>query len=168
MIKGILLIGMPGCGKSTLGRLLADELGYDFIDMDKHIEEKEGISVKEIFASKGEDFFRKKESEACEELSKLSKVVIASGGGAVKASGNIEFFNEYLTLFINRPLELILEDVDTESRPLLQDGKERLTALYRERIDLYRNYGEEEVINDGPIEAILKEMVNKVKAFSKK
>lgn len=63
MIKGILLIGMPGCGKSTLGRLLADELGYDFIDMDKYIEEKEGLSVKEIFSSKGEDFFRKKKAK---------------------------------------------------------------------------------------------------------
>lgn len=168
MINAVLLIGMPGCGKSTFGKLLADELGYDFIDMDKYIEEKMGITVKEIFFTKGEDFFRKIETEACEELSKLSNLVIASGGGVVKNRRNIEFFSKSLTLFINRPLERILGDLDTEARPLLQDGKEKLIELYRERIDLYRTYGEEEVINDGTVDEVLQEMVNKVKTFSKK
>lgn len=163
MKHGILLIGMPGCGKSTLGRLLAEILGYKFIDMDVHIEKNVGMEVKKIFASRGEEFFREKESEACVELSNLTQVVVASGGGVVKNSNNMICFSNFLIIFINRPLELIIKDVDTESRPLLKDGKENLITLYRERIDLYKMYKELEIINDGPIEEVLKELTQKIK-----
>lgn len=163
MKRGILLIGMPGCGKSTLGRLLAEMLGYKFIDMDDHIEKNVGMEVKKIFSSRGEAFFREKESEACAEISNITQVVVASGGGTVKNSNNMNCFSDFLIIFINRPLELIMKDVNTESRPLLKAGKENLITLYRERIDLYRMYKELEIINDGPIEEVLKELIKKIK-----
>lgn len=151
MKKGIVLIGMPGCGKSTIGAEVAKALDFKFVDMDNFIESCSKKTIAELF-EKGEEHFREWERKSCEVLKKLDKAVISTGGGAVKTKGNIENFNEFLVVFINRPLDLIIKDIDTDSRPLLKDGKERLINLYRERIELYKHYGELEVINDGTIE----------------
>lgn len=164
MSKGIVLIGMPGAGKSTIGRELAEKLDYKFVDMDDFIEACSKNTIEQLF-SRGEDLFRTWESKACEVLSKLDNAVIATGGGAVKTKGNIEeFINKgFVVIFINRPLEFILEDIDTEKRPLLQDGKEKLIKLYRERIELYKEYGEIEIINDGTIEEIISNLEFRMK-----
>ncbi|MFR5266101.1 shikimate kinase [Clostridium sp.] len=161
MKKGIVLIGMPGCGKSTIGREIAKKMDFKFVDMDSFIEACSQKTIEQLF-QKGEDIFRQWESKSCEVLRKLDKAVIATGGGAVKTKGNIEYFKDFTVVFINRPLELIFEDIDTEARPLLKDGKERLITLYRERIDLYKKYGQIEIINDGTIDEVVDEIIKAV------
>ena len=147
MKKGILLIGMPGCGKTTLGEKLAKEIGYNFVDMDRFIEEEEGKSIVEIFKS-GEKIFRDIETNASKKLSKLKGVVVSSGGGIVTRKENIEHFKDFIIVFINRPLDLIIGDIDIENRPLLKDKKDRLYELYNERINLYKAFGEKHILND--------------------
>ncbi|MGG5460875.1 shikimate kinase [Clostridium sp. B9] len=161
MKKGVLLIGMPGSGKTTIGGVLAKAIGMNFVDIDKFIEKSTGKEINEIFAQ-GEVVFRDLESKSCELLSGLSNVVISSGGGIITREENMSNFEEFITVFINRPLDLIIEDIDTETRPLLWAGKERLTNLYRERIDLYKKYCDIEVINDGSLEDTVKEIVNEI------
>ena len=164
MKKGIVLIGMPGSGKTTLGQDVAKELNLKFVDMDFFIEKSTGKSISEIFES-GEEMFRTYETKTCEVLSRLDKSLISTGGGVVKKKENMDYYNDFVVVFINRPLELILEDVDTSTRPLLKDGKARLINLYRERIDLYNQYADVIVINDGGLEDIVSEIVEKTRAY---
>ena len=162
MKKGIVLIGMPGSGKTTLGQDVANELNLKFVDMDYFIERSTKKSINEIFES-GEEVFRAYETKTCEVLSRLENSLISTGGGVVKKRENIDYFKDFIVVFINRPLELIVEDVDTSTRPLLQDGKSKLINLYRERIDLYNQYADVIVINDGSISDIVSEIVEKTK-----
>ena len=164
MKKGIVLIGMPGSGKTTLGQEVAKELNLKFVDTDDFIERSTKKSINEIFEN-GEEIFRAYETKTCEVLSRLENSLISTGGGVVKKKENIDYFKEFVIVFINRPLELILSDVDTSTRPLLKDGKARLINLYRERIDLYNQYADIIVINDGSIEDIVAEIIEKTKEF---
>ena len=86
----IYLIGLMGSGKSTLGPQLARNLQYEFIDMDSYIEEKEQLSIPQIFQKQGEDFFRKVEAEALNDLSSKQKVVISTGGGTPCFHDNLD------------------------------------------------------------------------------
>ncbi|EOT2913318.1 shikimate kinase [Clostridium perfringens] len=163
--RGVLLIGMPGAGKTTIGRDLSTVLKMNFLDMDEFIERSTGKEIKELFAQ-GEEVFRDLESKSCELLSTLKNVVISSGGGIVKREENMGNFKEFITVFINRPLDLIMEDIDIEGRPLLWDGKERLTNLYRDRIDLYKKYSDIEIINDGTTKEAIREIVKAISELS--
>ena len=93
MLKNIVLIGMPGCGKTTLGKILNKELSMEFYDMDNYIERKTDKKISELF-EKGENYFRDIESLACEELSKNKNVIISTGGGVIKRKENIDFLKE--------------------------------------------------------------------------
>ncbi|MBS5308566.1 MULTISPECIES: shikimate kinase [Clostridium] len=155
----ILLIGMPGCGKSTIGEELANKINYDFCDMDKYIEEISNSTVKELF-NISEEYFRDYETLACKELSNKSKIIISSGGGVIKRKKNIDFFKDKgIIIFIDRPIEDILKDVDTSSRPLLSDGKSKLYNLYSERYNLYNNYCEIKIVNDTTIEETIDKII---------
>lgn len=155
----ILLIGMPGCGKSTIGEELANKINYDFCDMDKYIEEISNSTVKELF-NISEEYFRDYETLACKELSNKSKIIISSGGGVIKRKKNIDFFKDKgIIIFIDRPIENILKDVDTSSRPLLSDGKSKLYNLYSERYNLYNNYCEIKIVNDTTIEETIDKII---------
>jgi len=147
----VALIGMPGCGKSTLGRVLAKELNYNFYDMDAYIEKISSRTIQELIGE-GEDLFREWETKACKELDEKKRVIISTGGGVVKRQENVEILKEgCLILFIDRPLESIAEDVDISTRPLLKDGKDKLYELYSERYDLYKNASDLRIVNDGYI-----------------
>lgn len=152
MRKNILLIGMMGCGKTTLGRILAEKLSYDFIDMDDYIEEIANDSISNLFKV-SEENFRNWETEACRRVSKVNKSVISAGGGVIKKNINMKLFNDNsIIIFIDRPIENILEDIDVSKRPLLSKGKEVLYKLKEERYDLYNNYCHYRVVNDGSLE----------------
>ena len=160
MYKNIVLTGMPGCGKSTIGSMLSKYLGMDFIDMDNYIEKHEQKSIKEMF-SISEEFFRDAESKCAKELGKLNSHIIATGGGIIKRKENIEHLKDNsIIIFINRPVENIIMDIDTDTRPLLAEGKEKMYNLYNERIELYKKYCDIEINNNGnileAIDAIMK------------
>ena len=160
----ILLIGMPGCGKTTIGKEVSEKVNYKFCDMDNYIEQISKSTVKELF-DKGEDYFRDYETRACKELSVVKEnIIISSGGGVVKRKVNIDYFKENGTIiFIDRPIEDILKDVDTESRPLLKDGRSRLYNLYSERYNLYKEYSQYKITNDKGIENIVNSIIEIIK-----
>jgi shikimate kinase len=162
VVSNIILIGMPGCGKTTIGKILAERLNREFIDIDAFIEKTEGTTIPEIF-KKGEDHFRDIESRAVKQVAGKSKVIISTGGGVIKRHKNIEALRDNgLILFINRPIENIAGDVDTENRPLLNKDKSALYNLYEERYELYKAYCDIEIINDEPIDIVLERILNVV------
>lgn len=136
------LVGMPGCGKSTVGRHLARQLGLRFLDSDSEIERRIGMPIKDYFAARGEDAFRQVEQDVIEELSALDGVVLATGGGAVLRPSNRDALHSRMHVFYLRssPEELHRRLRHDTHRPLLQvaDPQRRLRDLYRERDPLYR------------------------------
>ncbi|WP_294155422.1 shikimate kinase [uncultured Clostridium sp.] len=159
MKSKIVFIGMPGCGKTTIGRIISKQLKMNFYDMDDYIEKISSSTVAELF-EKGEEYFRNIETQACRELAQKKDVLISTGGGVVKRKENIEILKEdSIIIFLDRPVENIFEDVDVSNRPLLKDGKQKLLNLYEERYELYKESADKVVINDGNI----KDVVNEVK-----
>lgn len=155
-IRNIILIGMPGSGKTTIGELLSQRLNMKFCDVDHYIEEEEGRTIPDIFKEDGEAQFRELETRAVEAVSTYKGYVISSGGGVVKFPRNMKALRESgIIVFINRSVEDIISDVETEGRPLLKDGKERLYKLYGERIELYKKYCDYEVRNDGSVDDVI-------------
>lgn len=158
MKNKVVFIGMPGCGKSTIGRLVSEELKINFIDMDNYIENMTSKTIPELF-EQGENYFRDFESLACRELVKEGKVIISSGGGVVKRKENIDVLKEEsFIIFIDRPLEELLGDVDISKRPLLKEGREKIIKLYEERYELYRLCADKIIRNDREIGNIVNEI----------
>lgn len=158
MKNNVVLIGMPGCGKTTIGKTLAETIKMEFIDVDEYIERTEEKSISDIFKN-GEEAFRDIESEIVDELSNKDKKVISTGGGVIKRKENMTALSKKgVIIFINRPLSKIMGDVDTETRPLLKEGKEKLKKLYEERFELYKGYCDFEVLNDESIEKVIEDI----------
>lgn len=156
----VVIIGMPGSGKTTIGKILGRELDLKFYDMDEYIQERTSKSILELFEN-GEDYFRNIETDMCRELSKEKNVLISTGGGVVKKKENIDVLKkDALIIFLDRPVEKILEDVDVSKRPLLKDGKERIINLYNERYELYKKYADEIVVNDSDMIEVIERLKN--------
>ncbi|MBQ1507390.1 MAG: shikimate kinase [Ruminococcus sp.] len=140
-MNNLVLCGFMGCGKSTVGRNLAKKTGRKFLDMDRYIEEKAGMSIPEIFEKLGEDGFRDIEHEACVELAEKSNLIIASGGGALTFQRNVEAFKgRDKIVLLDVPLKTIKYRLrNDKSRPLLQreDKDEAMAELYFRRYPLY-------------------------------
>ena len=139
--RNIVLVGFMGTGKTTVGKLLAEALECPFVDLDDAIVEKAGMSIPELFESRGEDGFREVEREVVlAEAAGLGKV-ISCGGGIVKNPQNIEALAEHGDLVcLTAEAETILERVGSDTnRPLLagEDRLERIRALLDERAPLY-------------------------------
>lgn len=131
--QNIVLTGMPGSGKSTVGKLLSEITGREFIDTDEMIVEKYGV-IPAIFEAEGEMAFRDKETEAIKEAAKRCGSVIATGGGAILRSENIEALKSSGKIFfLDRPIEQL---IPTDDRPLARDA-EAIKKRYEERYDLY-------------------------------
>ncbi len=131
----IVLIGMPGCGKSTIGRLLADRLKRPFIDTDDVIVRRKGMPITDIFAQEGQQAFRALEKEVIRECCLRGGSVIATGGGAViDAENTANLASNGRIYFLDRPLEQL---VPTDSRPLASD-RTKIENLYKERYGIYR------------------------------
>lgn len=130
----IVLVGMPGCGKSSVGNLLADRLGRRFVDTDALIVEKAGMEITDIFAKFGEPHFRDLESEVIRDLSSDTGVIISTGGGAVLRAANVKELKRNGKLYLlDRPMENIKP---TDDRPLA-DTEDKLVRLYKERKPIY-------------------------------
>ncbi len=143
MLNGtnIFLIGMMGAGKSTIGKLLAQKVHYNFVDTDSLIEQCAGKSIPEIFANEGEDSFRDLEQQILSQVSAYTRLVVATGGGIVMRSLNWSHLHDGIVVWIDVPVEVLYDRLKTESehRPLLQteDPLQRLNDLYEQRRDRY-------------------------------
>lgn len=155
--QNIVLIGMPGSGKSTVGRLLSESLGRDLVDTDDVITNKHGV-ISDIFASKGEGYFRDIESEAVKETAKQSGIIISTGGGAILREENVRALRQNgVIFFLNRPIENIMP---TSDRPLSSD-REALEKRFNERYDKYKSACDFEIISDTTAE----DTVGKIKEY---
>jgi shikimate kinase len=137
----IFFIGLMGAGKTTIGKILAKQLGRQFFDTDVEIEKRTGVKIPVIFELEGEAGFRKRETAIIEELSQLNNIVMATGGGAVLAAENRSMLKAHGTVIYLRAQvnELWHRMRNDKHRPLLQnvDIRAKLEELYAERNPLY-------------------------------
>jgi len=135
--ENIILIGMPGCGKSTLGAMLAAKLDRPFVDSDALIAERAGISIPDIFKAEGETGFRARESAVLEDLGKEKGQIIATGGGCVTTFENYHHLHQNGKIIF---LDIAPRALPTEGRPLSQARSPE--QLFRERLPLYRKFAD--------------------------
>ena len=166
MKNNIVLIGMSGCGKTTIGKILAHQLGFDFYDMDDHIVCISAMTVTELF-EKSEETFRDWESKICNQLSEKKRAIISTGGGVIKRSENIKKLKKQgMIIFIDRPIDDIAKDVDISSRPLLKQNPSNLYSLYQERYPIYEKSADIKVLNDGDLEVVINRIIDGIKVNS--
>ena len=146
-MENIVLIGMPGCGKTTVGQALAALTGREAVDIDARIVEQTGCSIPEIFARGGEEAFRALEREETAKVGALSGKIILTGGGVVKDPRNYASLRQNGRIYhLVRDLELL----PTDGRPLSQGAD--LQAMWREREPLYTRFRDAVIRNDGTVE----------------
>lgn len=157
--NNIVLIGMPGCGKSSLGLLLSKLLGLDFYDLDNYIEEKAHTSITALFQL-GEDHFRQLETSAVREIHHKTSAVISTGGGIVTRLENMTLLRQTGTIvYIDRPIEMILNSSDLTNRPLLAEDNNKIYTLYEKRKHLYEEYCHFSIVNDQSLEIAAEEII---------
>lgn len=153
-MENIVLIGMPGAGKSAIGNELAKVLQMTFVDADEKIVEKAGMTIPEIFQKFGEEGFRQTESAVLKELGKESGLVIATGGGCVTREENYPSLHQNGSIiWIHRPIEAL----PTEGRPLSQTGK--MQAMYEVRKPMYTAFCDAQIDNTGSISQAVSQIV---------
>lgn len=148
-VKNVTLIGMPGSGKTVIGRRLAARLGREFVDIDHYIEAREGKTVTEIFNEGGEEYFRKIETECTAEVSKRSGLVISTGGGVVTRPENRDLIKQNSTvvyLICNNP------NASKRKRPILNEHS--YEELSKERLPVYRAWADTSILNTGVNETV--------------
>ena len=149
-MRNIVLIGMPGCGKSTVGKLLAEALGREFCESDALVEREAALSVPEIFRREGEAGFRKRETAALAELGKLSGAVIATGGGCVTRQENYPLLHQNGVIV---RLQRQLDRLPREGRPLSLQSD--IGELHERRRPFYERFADLSISNDGtPAETV--------------
>jgi shikimate kinase len=135
------LIGFMGSGKTSVGTVLAEKLGWEFVDLDELIEKRADMKVSEIFECLGEPEFRRMEESALREISQQEPKVVATGGGTLIEPRNRELLSERgVTVFLDVPLSIVEERLGSQtsqSRPLYRD-RDQIASLYRDRLPMYR------------------------------
>ena len=153
-MENIILIGMPGCGKSTVGAILAEKTGKELVDADTYLSDKAGRAIPDIFAAEGENYFRQLETQALQELGKRSGIILATGGGCVTRPENYPSLHQNGTIFcIHRDLAAL----STDGRPLSQSTK--LSDMYAARKPLYDNFADHHIDNNAAAEAAATEIL---------
>lgn len=139
--RHIFIIGMPGSGKSSLGKKVAANLGLTYVDTDQRIEQAFGCTTSQIFSNYGEQAFRNAETNILVQLTREPGCLVSTGGGMVLNDFNREIMrNHGVIVLVDRPLEEIMGDIKLNRRPLLaQKGLPEVERLYYERIDIYRS-----------------------------
>ena len=158
----ICIIGMPGSGKSTIGRILSKKLNYKFFDTDENIESETKSKINDIFANMGEAYFRELETKVLSKLVKINKVVISTGGGIILKNKNIldKCFNIYLQCDEDI---LIQRSSRNKDRPLLLiDIKKKMKKLFNERKDIYNGLADLKINTKREIHKTIDEILNKL------
>lgn len=154
----IVLIGMPSAGKTTIGKMLEEKLGKEFIDLDDMIIAKAGKSIPEIFQEPGEAGFRAIETEVAIEASKMNNKIIATGGGVIKHKVNMDFLRlNGITIFIDRDIDKLISS--DPNRPL-SSSKQALQQMHKERYPLYQKYAAYVAVNNANVEETVDDIVN--------
>ena len=145
-MQNIVIIGMPGSGKTAVSTMLAERLGRKIFDTDTIVSEKAGVTIPEIFAAQGEAGFRKLETEATAEVGKLSGNIISTGGGVVTVAGNYELLHQNgVIVWIERDTNKLARD----GRPISLSSD--LNELYAARLPLYERFADIKADNNGDI-----------------
>ena len=133
----ICLIGMPGSGKSTIGKQLSQKLKYSFFDTDEEIEKQEKIKIKDIFSKKGENYFRSVETAVFNELINKNKIVISTGGGLVIY--NLDKLKMSFNIYLSCDLDILTQRASRNNlRPLLNENTSlQIKNLFNERKEIY-------------------------------
>ena len=167
----IALVGMMGCGKTTIAKLLAKDLSFSFVDTDSLIIEKENRSINEIFEKNGEEYFRELETSILKEILNNHNQIISTGGGIIKKDENIKLLKEKsIVIYLEANANTLYERVkNNKERPLLNvdDMQERIRILLNERIEKYRQaHHTISTTNKEPIE-IKNEIIGKINEYSR-
>ncbi len=161
--RSIVLVGLMGAGKSTVGRRLADRLGLSFLDADNEIESAAGMSIPDIFSVHGETYFREGERRVIARILQEGPIVLATGGGAYMSSETREAIAaNAISIWLNADLEVLLERVSRrQNRPLLQNADPRATLerLMTERNPVYAEADIEVKSQDGPHDRVVSTIV---------
>ncbi|WP_455198474.1 shikimate kinase AroK [Kaarinaea lacus] len=167
MARNIILVGPMGAGKTTIGKQLAQQLGREFYDSDRVIEEHTGADIPLIFELEGEEGFRKREKNMLLELTQKENIVLATGGGAVLDPVNRKQLKKSgFIIYLNAPLsQLITRTSKDKSRPLLQtdDPGKKLQEIMEVRDPLYREVADAIIETDGsPVRNVVKKLMTLV------
>ena len=138
----IILCGFMGCGKTTLGKMLAEQLNMEFLDIDKIIEDKQNLKISEIFENWGEFYFRSLESIAVNDIYKLKNKIISLGGGTLENPENVQKLKSNgIIFFLDVPLNVIEKRLqDDKIRPLLKS--QNIESLFFNRLQNYKKYSD--------------------------
>ncbi len=162
--KNIVLIGMSGCGKTTLGQMLAKKLNMDFIDTDEVIEKEQKRTIKNIFETDGEIYFRNLETECAKKVSLYNNTIISTGGGIILKEENMKYLKENaITFYIKRSVKSIKSTIDASNRPLLSKNLEKLSEMERLRTPLYEKYADFIIVNQKTPQEAIDEMLKCIK-----
>ena len=164
----IFIVGPMGSGKSTVGKIISDELFLNFFDTDDEIESRTGASIDWIFDLEGEEGFRKRESSILEEMVKQNSIVLSTGGGIILSDSNREMLSSRGTVFyLSTPISVQIERTSKDKdRPLLKNGdpEEILTRLQKERKDLYDSVSDHVIETENKSsQEVASEIINFVK-----
>jgi len=161
MKTNIVLIGMTGSGKSTIGEKLSQQLGMSFKDIDLFIEHTTKQSIPELFEV-SEAHFREIETKACKKIAATENhTVISCGGGVILNPENIQALRQTgWIIFIDRPIDHIIKDIEIGHRPLLKEGKGKVYQLYEQRLGLYQSFADFKVDNQSDLEDVLNTIKN--------
>ena len=165
--RNIVLIGLSGAGKSTVGISLSYKLKMPFVDMDSFIAKAENMPISQIFAEKGSDYFRTLETETAKHMGEhYHGTIISTGGGVILRPENMEYLKKNgVVVYINRSVEHILKTLKTDNRPLLKENPLKLYDMYEERHDLYLKYADVVVSNGSDFKSGVQNVYDAIKEW---
>ena len=166
-MKHIILIGFMGCGKTRVGRALARELDIPFVDMDERIVAKAGMSINDIFAQQGEQYFRQLETKVLKELlADKRRTVISAGGGMPMQEANWSLLQTGVVVYIKASVDILVGRLKNDkTRPILQGGDlyEKILTLTNERNPIYEQVSDIEVMtSNGAVGEMVRQIVEKL------
>ena len=161
-IKQICIIGMPGSGKSTIGRILSERLNYKFYDTDENIENTMNLSIKDIFKIKGEMFFRDIEKKEFKKLMIINNVIISTGGGIILNNENL--LKKSFNIYLECKLDILIQRASrNQNRPLLlEDIEKKMKKLFNQRKDIYNRISDLKIDTNYNIKKAIDNILNKL------